>query len=61
MRADPGSARAARWFLTGAGLQPLPACSIKGITKDSFYYVIVSGTKATDAGAFKLTLTTSKK
>lgn len=38
----------------------MPARSIKGITKDSFYYVVVSGTKPIDAGAFKLTLTTAK-
>lgn len=37
-----------------------PACSVKNITQDSFYYVAVSGTKPTDAGAFKLTLTTAK-
>ncbi|KAL4420513.1 hypothetical protein ABPG75_010169 [Micractinium tetrahymenae] len=43
----------------GCGTCAKPAV-IKGITKDSFYYLIISGTKPTDAGTFKLTLTTAK-
>lgn len=37
-------------------LSPSPPCSANNVVMGAFYYVVVSGTKSTDAGAFKLTL-----